>query len=198
MDPELQLNEAFERYYGRLFAYCLANLEGDEHAAMDAVDTVFLTAKSKAADMSTVKDPELWLTAIAKNVVRNIRKTEKRYKYRYLLFDPLSVSIEDQTRGTNLSWWEKRAFSLLTVEDELIGERKMSEEELGELKERLLGTLSGEERELFCSRYDDGVSTKQLAARMGISQDAVRARLTRISVKLVDRIKIYFQNQRSF
>lgn len=198
MDPELQLNEAFERYYGRLFAYCLANLEGDEQAAMDAVDTVFLTAKSKAADMSTVKDPELWLTAIAKNVVRNIRKTEKRYKYRYLLFDPLSVSIEDQTRGTNLSWWEKRAFSLLTVEDELIGERKMSEEELGELKERLLGTLSGEERELFCSRYDDGASTKQLAARMGISQDAVRARLTRISVKLVDRIKIYFQNQRSF
>ena len=198
MDPELQLNEAFERYYGQLFAYCLANLEGDEQAATDAVDTVFLTAKSKAADMSTVKDPELWLTAIAKNVVRNIRKTEKRYKYRYLLFDPLSVSIEDQTRGTNLSWWEKRAFSLLTVEDELIGERKMSEEELGELKERLLGTLSGEERELFCSRYDDGVSTKQLAARMGISQDAVRARLTRISVKLVDRIKIYFQNQRSF
>ena len=198
MVQETKINEAFEQNYKGLFGYCMANLDGDEQAAMDAVDTVFMIAGKKADELDKVRDVKLWLMGFAKNTVRNIRRTQKRYKNRFLLFDPISASSECLAKGTALTWWEKRAYSLMVIEQELPGERRMTEEELGELKEKMLNTLSDEERELFRSRYDDGISTKELAARYGKTQDAVRAKLTRISVKLIDRIKIYFENQRSF
>ena len=198
MVQETKINEAFEQNYKGLFGYCMANLDGDEQAAMDAVDTVFMIAGKKADELDKVRDVKLWLMGFAKNTVRNIRRTQKRYKNRFLLFDPISASSEGIAKGTALTWWEKRAYSLMVIEQELPGERRMTEEELGELKEKMLNTLSDEERELFRSRYDDGISTKELAARYGKTQDAVRAKLTRISVKLIDRIKIYFENQRSF
>lgn len=56
MDSDTIINEAFERHYKTLFNYCRASLDGDEQAAMDAVDNVFIIAKSKSDTIETIKD----------------------------------------------------------------------------------------------------------------------------------------------
>ena len=198
MDVNSQINEAFERYYQYLYRYCLSRLDGDEQAAMDAVDSVFLIVKGKADSLDEIKDMKHWLITIAQNTIKNIRRKQKRYRSRFLLFDTGCFGAEDFVKSSHIMWWEKKVFSSWTTEEYRFNSRDMSDEEINELKGKFLKTLSDEDRELFCSHYEDGLSTRELAAKYGKSQDAIRMRLSRISMKLMERIKIYFQNERSF
>lgn len=198
MDPDTRINEAFEQCYNSLFSYCFSSLEGDEQSAMDAVDTVFMIAKSKADGLDEIKDIKKWLFAIAKNAVRNIRRKQRRYAHRFILFDPATIDPENYTDGTSIRWWMDRAFSLQQAEEMKFDGREMTDEEIDALKSKLLQTLSDDERALFCLRYDEGVTTKELVERYGKTPDAIRMRLSRISMKLTERIKIYFENERSF
>ena len=198
MNSDTRINEAFEQYYKGLFNYCFSSLEGDEQSAMDAVDTVFMIAKSKTDGLDEVKDIKKWLFAIAKNAVRNICRKQRRYNHRFILFDPATIDPENYTGGTKIQWWVNRAFSSWQAEEIELDSREMTDEEITALKSKLLQTLSDDERALFCLRYDEGVSTKELAERYGKTLDAIRMRLSRISMKLTERIKIYFENERSF
>ena len=196
MDENSLINDIFEQNYSWLFNYCLANLEGDEQAAMDAVDTVFIIVNSKSDILESVKDIRSWLFTIAKNTVRNTQRKRKRYEHRNLLFDPWSIDPNSYTSGTPASWWERKAVAALAKEDE-IDDIDFSDDEIDYLKDQFLYTLSAKERELFCSHYDDGITLSELSESYGISKDAIRMRLSRISMKLTERIKIYFENQRS-
>lgn len=192
MDVDLRINEAFEQHYKLLFRYCLSNLEGDEQAAMDAVDTVFTIARAKAESLDAVTDIKRWLLVTAKNTVKNIKRKQRRYSRRFILFDPADLNAKSFSKNTRLTWWEKRVLSSWTAEDAGFDGGELSDKELAELKTRFLDTLSPEERELFCSRYEQGISTAELAVRYGRTQDAVRLRLSRISIKLTERIRAYF------
>ena len=75
---------------------------------------------------------------------------------------------------------------------------EFDDDRIDALKEVFLNTLSEEERVLFLSRYEEKASLDELSARLGISKDAVRMRIARISAKLTARIKIYFDKDRSF
>ncbi|MBQ1736242.1 MAG: sigma-70 family RNA polymerase sigma factor [Lachnospiraceae bacterium] len=198
MDSDTRINEAFERYYKVLFNFCLTKLEGDEQAAMDAIDTVFMIAKSKADGLDGIKDIKQWLFSTARNTVMNIRRVQGRYHRRFIPFDPGSFNTDNYGDGTKIQWWLHKVFSSWSTQEMEFCDQELTDEEIAELKNKFLQTLNGEERELFCSRYDDGVSTKELAERYGKTQDAIRIRLSRISMKLTERIKIYFENERSF
>ena len=197
MDNDKIIENAFEQHYNFLFRYCLSNLEGDEQAAMDAVDTVFMIVKGKSDSLDTIRDMKRWPFTIAKNTVKNIKKKQKRYRRRFILFDPESVNSSSFIEGTQIPWWEKHVFSSWTFEEIGFDDAEMTDEEIEKLKVMFLQTLSDEERTLFCSHYDEGISTRELSERYGKSQAAIRMRLSRISMKLIEKIRIYFQNERS-
>ena len=194
MDANIRIDEAFEQHYKLLFAYCLSNLEGDEQAAMDVVDTVFTVARAKADSLGAVGDMKRWLMAAAKNTVKNVKRKRGRYRRRFLLFDPTSLASDGFSKGTQLTWWEKRVLSSWAAEDAGFEGMQLSDNEIDALKTRFLAELSEGDRELFCSRYEQGVSTAELAERYGKTQDAVRIRLSRISIKLTERIRAYFES----
>lgn len=198
MNPESILKEAFEQYYNYLFKYCLACLNGDEQAAMDAVGNVFFIAKSKSESIDKIKDMKLWLRSLAHNSVRSIRRRNRRYYRRFILFDPVTMEACNYVDDAKISWWEKNVLSSWTIDEVELDGAEISDEDIQDLKIAFLNTLPDEERILFCSHYEEGASTKELAARYGKSQDAVRMQLSRISIKLIERIKIYFRNERSF
>ena len=50
---------------------------------------------------------------------------------------------------------------------------------------------------MVIARFQEGVSPDELSKRLGISKDAVRMRIARISIKLIERTRIYFNNDRS-
>lgn len=197
MDKDTIIENAFEQHYNAIFRYCLSNLEGDEQAAMDAVDTVFMIVKGKADSLDTIRDMKRWLFTIAKNTVKNIRKKQKRYRRRFILFDTRNVNSDSIIEGTQIPWWEKHVFSSWTFEEIGFDDAEMTDEEIERLKVMFLQTLSDEERTLFCSHYDEGISTRELAERYGKSQAAIRMRLSRISMKLMEKIRIYFRDERS-
>lgn len=193
MNRDQQINELFEQNYEVLFRYCLSALDGDERAAMDAVDTVFVIVKEKASSLDNIDDTKRWIMTIATNTVNNIRRMEKRYRKRFILFNPGSYNGEAFSGDHQLSQWEKRIISSWRVEEEMNND-DVSDEEICRLKDQFLQSLSEADRELLSSYYEHGVSTKELAEKYGRSQDTIRIRLSRISIKLIERIKIYFQN----
>ena len=195
-DPEKVLNEAFEQHYRSLFSYCISCLDGDEQAAMDAVGTVFSIARSKADGLDRIRDIRRWLFTIARNTVRNVQRKRRTYRRRFVLFDPAGFDFSGRNTDSLVPAWEKRVLDAMTCYDSYRLEPEPSEELLAELKSFFLAGLSEEERKLFTSRYDEGVSLDELSKRYGISKDAVTMRIARITMKLTERIKIYFENYR--
>lgn len=198
MDSDSIINNAFEQNYQTIFNYCLVNLDGDDQAAMDAVENVFIIAKGKSDTIETIRDVKHWLMSIAKNTVKNIRKKNKRYHNRFILFDPGAIEASKFVEDAAVSWWERSVLSSWSFEEVGLAGKEMSDDDIANLKSKILDTLSDDERKLHCSHYEEGVSIKDLAAQYGKSLDAIRMRLSRISIKLVERIKIYFENERSF
>ncbi len=187
----------FERYYEAVLSYCLAKLGGDEQAAADAAGDVFADAARKAELLSSHPDPEGWLFKAARCAVKTTAKKRARYRSRFVLFDPAALDSKAFDSDTELRRWEKRVTDAWRFEDpELV--RRFTDEQISELKSMLLSSLKDEERRLFSRRYEDGVSAKELAREYGISEAAVRMRLSRISAKVIARVKIYFDEDRSF
>lgn len=197
-DAEKTIELAFEQHYDALFRYCLACLDGDEQAAMDAVENVFIITKEKAEVFEAVKDSKRWLFTTARNTVRNIQRSRRSYRRRYVLFEPAVLSASRFGDGTPLKAWEKKLASVFSAEDEALAETEIPDEEIESIKELLLESLNEDERRLVIARFQEGVSTDELSKRLGISKDAVCMRIARISIKLTERIEIYFENQRSF
>ncbi len=195
-DPDKTLNDAFEQHYDSLYRYCLSCLDGDEEAAMDAVGNIFTTARAKAEKLSRIRDIRRWLFTVARNSVRNVQRKRQTYRRRFILFDPGSFDFSGSSAETLVPFWEKRVLEAMTCFDTYDPDPEQTDEQIAELKSRFLSGLSAEERELFTSRYDERASLDELSMRYGISKDAVRMRIARITMKLADRIKIYFDETR--
>lgn len=197
MDSKSFIDSAFELHYDALFKYCLSKLDGDEHAAQDAVDSVYIAARSKEDELISHPDLRGWLYSAAYNTVKNVRRTRARYLKRHLLFDPASLSfIGDDGTGAAKTKWENEILAAWAMEDRLPQGEEPDEGEIQRVKEQILSALTPEERELFRARFDEGVSSAELAARYSLSNQAVRMRLKRISAIVANRIKIYFEKRR--
>lgn len=142
----------FEEHSERILAYCLRRL-GSRSEAEDAVQMTFLYAL-RALRRGVVPESETaWLYAIAKNVCRWQRRTQSR---RGPLADHQDV-------------------------DELAGPDRdhAEDDELGrDLKEALVALPANQRRALVLREWH-GLSSSEVAERMGMSAPATYALLTR-------------------
>jgi RNA polymerase sigma factor (sigma-70 family) len=135
----------------RLVRLCAA-ISGDAAAAEDLAQETLLEAWRNAHKVHDPAGAERWLAAIARNVcLRNARRRGRAP----LLF--------------------REAASDERVELDAELERA----ELLELLDRALGLLPPETREALVRRYVDDASHGEIAARLGVSEDAVSMRLAR-------------------
>ena len=68
-------------------------------------------------------------------------------------------------------------------------QRELEKRELSEAVDRFLSSLEREERDLFAARYFFGASPAELAARTGLTENAVAGRLRRMRTKLKNCLK---------
>ena len=68
-------------------------------------------------------------------------------------------------------------------------QRELEKRELSEAVDRFLSSLEREERDLFTARYFFGASPAELAARTGLTENAVAGRLRRMRTKLKNCLK---------
>jgi RNA polymerase sigma-70 factor (ECF subfamily) len=149
----LHLSELYKRFFDRVYRYCL-NLSKDQEVALDLTQDVFLKI---AEHLDELRNPELfpaWLFRIAHNQFINHAKAATQASH----------------------------FAASTTEER----EDPEEQELALERERLLERMQGileqippMDRELLLARYFHKEPIQRLEARYGLSESAIKMRLSR-------------------
>lgn len=142
-----------ERHHGRVFNIALRMLDNREDAA-DIVQDTFLSAYRRLKDFEGRARFSTWITTIAMNRCRNIRRSAARARTIALETDPPapgSASPESET-----------------------GAR-----EIARHLERALAEIGPEHREVVVLRDIEGLSCRAVAEILGVETGTVKSRLHR-------------------
>jgi RNA polymerase sigma factor (sigma-70 family) len=138
----------------RLVGLCAA-VSGDRAAAEDLAQETLLEAWRNRHKLHDPAGADRWLTAIARNVCRRWARTRGR--------DAGVIPVGDQVE----------------VADELDVEVELERAELVDLLDRALALLPPATRDVLVHRYVHDSPHAEIAARLGVSEDAVAMRLSR-------------------
>ena len=156
------VSECFKEYRLKLFRYCLARLDGSREDADDCVQDSFLVFQKTLAEGKTVENPRAFLYRTAENFVKR-RKEE---------------NAKAAKRNVPLEFAENTA----TVEYDYL--RAVDETDYDLLAEKLINTLTPNEKQLYDLRYRQKNEVNQIAGSLGISPAAVSMRLMRLRDKV--------------
>jgi RNA polymerase sigma-70 factor (ECF subfamily) len=160
METELQFTEIFETYYKRIFNY-IAYRVSCRYTAEDLASLVFEKTLSKLTGYSREKAPlEVWLFAIARNVVNDYYRSQARHR----LF-PLEA-IRELVSG-------KKEPEALILEGERSSRLNLA-----------LDTLSAKERNIIALKFGAGLKNTEIAQVTGITESNVGVILYRSMRKL--------------
>ena len=148
--------EEIERYVGKVYAFAVKQTFSEDEAADLSQEILFTAIRS----LPTLRDDckfEFWLWGIAKNVSKSFRRRQGR----------------------------QRAMFFYNVPEELAAESNDDEtEELYNLLRQKISMLSAMYRDIIILYYYDNLSTKDIAARLGIPEGTVTWRLSEARKKL--------------
>ncbi len=156
------VSECFKEYRLKLFRYCLARLDGSREDADDCVQDAFLVFQKTLAEGKTVENPRAFLYRTAENFVKR-RKEE---------------NAKAAKRNVPLEFAE----NTVTVEYDYL--RAVDETDYDLLAEKLINTLTPNEKQLYDLRYRQKNEVNQIAGFLGISPAAVSMRLMRLRDKV--------------
>ena len=160
-DPAL-FDALYRRYLAQVYSYAFYEL-GDHHEAEDATERTFLAAltnldrfeeRARPADGEGASTFRVWLFQIARNVVANQRRGQRRHpqapiEAAALVADPLDVERSAATRDEAAAAW------------------------------RAVGRLPADRRRAVVLRFVEEMSTAEIAGVLGRSEGAVRVLLHR-------------------
>jgi len=163
------LDAALAEERARLVALC-ARLTGNADAAEDLAQETLVEAWRSLTRLRNTDGLAPWLSAIARNVCLRWRRTQGRDLAHRALLPPLDVAGEVGAATPTLDD--------LAVDDDA-ADLTLEHDELAMLLDRALGLLPVETRTALVASYVDELPQAEVAARLGMSEGALRARLHR-------------------
>jgi RNA polymerase sigma-70 factor, ECF subfamily len=160
--PQERTGDLYERYYDRVFGYCLYKL-GDRQEAEDATQTTFLWVMRGLEHGIEPRLEANWLFTIAQNACRARIKTRGRKREQETLSDP--QILEQVAPGRS------------GAQDELLG-----------LKEALRD-MPELQRQAIILREWRGFSYKEIAAELDLTDAAVETLIFRARRSLASRLE---------
>jgi internalin A len=155
------LDELARRHWGMVYGVCRRDL-GDVHLAEDAAQAAFIVLAKKGAKLSPKVVIAGWLFKVARYAAADLKKMEFRRQYH-----------------------ERKAASMKTQLESMSSE-------LNEPSKALLNSavaaLAQKDRDVVILRFFENQSISEIAATLGVAQDAARKRLSRA----VDRLRSIF------
>jgi RNA polymerase sigma-70 factor (ECF subfamily) len=160
-DPA-EFDALYRRYLARVYSYAYYEL-GDHHVAEDATEKTFLAGLTNLHRFGERARPEdgdgastfrVWLFRIARNVVANERRSQRRH---------LSTPLPDDP----------------SIADPLDVERDVVRRDEAKTAWRAVGRLRGDRRRALVLRFVDEMSTAEIAGVLGRSEGAVRVLIHR-------------------
>lgn len=148
--------EEIERYIDKVYAFAVKQTFSEDEAA-DLSQEILFTAIRALPTLHDDSRFEFWLWGVAKNVSKSFRRRQGR----------------------------QRAMFSYNVPEELAEESDDDEtEEIYSLLRQKISMLSAMYRDIIILRYYDNLSTKDIAARLGIPEGTVTWRLSEARKKL--------------
>ncbi len=147
-------------YYEKVLRYLYGAL-GDETAAKDCVQDVFLTACRKAEMLEKHPNPAGFLFQTAKNLAQKARRES---------FRQMAAELSSEDDGGNV-------FADANAEIEKVLDGEIDETEY---IEAVLSKLPDDKRELYNLYYLNGNTMAEVAAALGAEEPAVRMRYVRL------------------
>ena len=148
---ETELRSLYERHAGRILGFCLRRLPSREEAE-DAVQQTFLNAYRGLQRGTTPRSETAWLFKIAENVCRERRRAAWRRRRIETVHDPEGIA---------------RAAAPESEHDELAG-----------LADALSELAPNQQRAILLREWQ-GLSYREIAAELGVTQAAVETLLFR-------------------
>jgi RNA polymerase sigma-70 factor (ECF subfamily) len=157
-----RLNELLSSERPRLVQLC-ARLTGDLQAAQDLAQETLIIGWRNTGQLRDPQRYPQWLSGIARNLCRSWIRDRARERARLEMLD---VDLD-----------------ALAVQNQVVGaadlEVELERGALVELLDRALGLLPPETRAALIQRYVEGSPYAEIAARLGLSEDAVAMRISR-------------------
>jgi RNA polymerase sigma factor (sigma-70 family) len=160
----LRLDGALRAERARLVRWC-AHLTGDLSAAEDLAQETCVAAWRGSRRPDRSEDYGAWLAGIARNICRSWRRSQRREVRR------ASPTVPGAANGAGHAGDLAQDTAVLTD----IVERK----ELALLLDHALALVPAETRQALVAKYVEEAPLVEVAARMGISESALAARLQR-------------------
>lgn len=161
----LLFSRLYDRYSNKVYAKCFSFVHNEEEAK-DLTQEVFLKVFSKLSSFEGKSKFSTWLFALAYNFCANYVNRDKTRKN-----DALTDSVEDHD------------YYLSSIED-------VEEDDLFEMQASILKVaienIDPEDKSILLLKYLDDVTIKELQELHGISQSAVKMRLKRARVRVLD------------
>lgn len=164
----LSVGELYQRYYPRVYKYCLSILK-DPNDAGDIAQDVFLRAMEKINDLKNPVTFTAWLFRISRNACVDRCKHRGLHRHEPTESD-CNLAIED-------------------VDLEFFWEKEHQYEQIN----TLLTHLSEESRQLLQLKYLENKSIEELQALFNLGESAVKMRLARARNRI---IKLYQKGQK--
>lgn len=162
--------ESFQKFYyetyDELVKY-VKRMGGLEHLAEDIVQESYYTAYREWKELSMHPNQKGWLYITANYISKNLRR---RMENQNLSLEALEESVPQRYAASDFE----------TVEWNLTLQKKFPEKE----------------SRLICRYYLEGRSTAEIAEELGISNDYVRVKLSRLRKKLREELKKSYDTEK--
>jgi RNA polymerase sigma factor (sigma-70 family) len=152
---EIAFQELYDRYHDRLFRFALVLSRGDETAAGETVQSVFVIAAAKLRRVESEEHLWNWLARVAR---QQLTKTRRQVAQNSAVLAMADLPDCADTREFDSVLEEKLDAALLEMEPA--------------------------ERQLIEWFYFDGLSHKEIAGQLGATSKAVSSRLERARARL--------------
>jgi RNA polymerase sigma factor (sigma-70 family) len=152
---EAAFNQLYDRYHGRLFRLALALGHGDDTLAHETAHAALLTAAAKLKAVESEEHLWNWLARAARQHLSKDRRRQQRH--------PQPARLENLPHPA---------------------ENATTESALDNSIDMALLALEPEDRQVVEWFYFDGLSHKEIAARLAATVKAVSSRLERARAKL--------------
>ena len=167
-EPSGQLESLFQRFHGRVFAAAY-RITGKAQDAEDVLQTVFLRLLRRQHELDLDPNPSAYLHRAAVNAALDLMRARSRNR---------SIPLDDLASAPEGDG----------IDDP---ERRQKDRELRRgLRQAILG-LSDKSAEVFTLRFLEGISNREIAEMLGITQTSVGVTLHRARNQVKKEIRSF-------
>lgn len=160
----------------------LLRLTRDQQTAEDILSQTFVKAHDKIGEFRADSKISTWFVSIALNLARNIKRSEDtRKEISWEEITPAD-SHDSEVGGAQLARWGDP-------------EKLFEEKQLRELMDKALEQLPEKYRQVFVLRDSEGLSTRETALALNISETAVKSRAVQARFALRKYLAPYFESE---